>query len=320
MTTWELVHKIVGNLGRGWGVDASGPQDLGHHAGLASGPNGMRLFFIARPEKLDPRVEHICPPLGWLRVDGRLHFNDEDLSARLSIMLRESLSPGEMANEIIVRLFPIYRDFLSAIEKHNLQSQPSDTRRPDSVQVPRQKTMTEQQVASYFVRCMLEESARAWPSTHEALKASLESKFVVEDEKMASFNWFLAAISLGLQGVKDTFEQEQASRIEKWIFIDMNDQWAIDEVKQYQAAFQKGREENPLGGVPGRLLHRWLGKNLRNCEAEILGKKTGFIDASAMLETERVLTELAVTWNWKKIRDDFNLVPSPEIMDEDIPF
>jgi hypothetical protein len=211
----ELVHKIVGNLGRGWQVDAGALQNSGEYRGLASSPDGMRLFFISRTEKLDPLMEHICPPLGWLRVDGRLHFSDEDLSAKLSIMLRESLSPEEMANEIMVRLSPIYRDFLCAMEKHNLQNQPSEERPPGPVQVS-QKTMTEQQAASSFVCCMLEESARSWPSTYEALKASLGNKFVLEDE--------------------------------------------------------------------------------------------------------RVLTELAVTWNWQKIRDDFNLIPSPEIKDEDIPF
>ena len=129
MATWELIHKIVRNLGRGWGVDASGLQDSGEYRGLASGPDGMRLFFIARAEKLDPRMERICPPPGWLRVDGRLHFNDEDLSAKLSIMLRESLSPEEMANEIMVRLFPIYRDFLGAMEKHKLQRQSNSGKR-----------------------------------------------------------------------------------------------------------------------------------------------------------------------------------------------
>lgn len=319
MAKWELLHEIIKNLGRGWEVGASGLQDSGEYRGLASGPNGMRLLFIARTEKLDPCMEHICPPLGWLRVDGRLRFNDEDLSGKLSIMLRESLSPGEMANEIMVRLFPIYWDFLGAMEKHNLQNQPREESPPGPVQVL-QETVTEQQAASSFVRCMLEESVRAWPSTYEALKASLGSKFVLEDEKMASFNWSLAAISLGLQGVRNIFQPERAIRIEKWIFVNMNDQWAIDEVKQYEAAFQKGRGEAPLGGVVGRLLHRWLGKNIRNCEAETLGQKTGFIDAWAVLETERVLTELAVTWDWKKIRDDFNLVPAPEIRDEDIPF
>ena len=302
MATWELIHKIVRNLGRGWGVDASGLQDLGHYAGLASGPDDMRLFFIARTEKLDPCMERICPPLGWLRVDGRLHFNDEDLSAKLSIMLRESLSPEEMANEITNRLLHIYREFLSFVAKYNLPNEEVaaelqggthielDWQRfqqelgpekfaqveqlgkrvfkvrekildtlydngiasrgkrdphslssepPESVQDSRQKTMTEQQAASFFVCFLLEESTRTWPSTHEALKASLGSKFVVEDEKTASFNWCLAAISLGLQGVRNTFVPEQAGKLEKWIFMSMTD-WAVDEVKRYDAAFQKG--------------------------------------------------------------------------------
>jgi hypothetical protein len=45
-----------------------------------------------------------------------------------------------------------------------------------------------------------------------------------------------------------------------------------------------------------------------------------------MLETERVLTELALTWSWKRIKSDFSLIETssvqlgPEITDEDIPF
>jgi hypothetical protein len=118
---WELIHQIVKNLGAGWEVDASGRQDLGHFAGLTSGPGDMRLFFIARTEKLDPCVERSCPPLGWLRVDGRLRLGDQDISAEISITLRESLTAEEMANEIIVRLLPLYADFLGVVEKHNLE-------------------------------------------------------------------------------------------------------------------------------------------------------------------------------------------------------
>jgi hypothetical protein len=118
---WELMHEVVKNLGRGWTVDASGLQDLGFFAGLASGPDGMRLFFVAPTEKLDPSREHSYPPLGWLRVGGRFHFNDKDLSAELSIMLRESLTVEELANELIVRFLPLYADVLRAVEKDNSQ-------------------------------------------------------------------------------------------------------------------------------------------------------------------------------------------------------
>jgi hypothetical protein len=241
------------------------------------------------------------------------------LSAELSLELRQSLTPVEMATEIKARFLSIYRDFLSVVAKYNRQKEASEERPSEPVEVCL-KTQTEQQAASSFVRFMLEESARGWPSTYQALKGSLGEKFVVEDENTASFNWCLAAISLSLRGVKNTFPSEQASRIEQWISIDMNDQWAIEEVRQYEAARQKAERLDPLQGIAGRLLHRWLGKNIRRCEAQIDGKKTGLIDVWAMLETERVLTELAVSWSWKKIRDDFNLVPSPGIRDEDIPF
>jgi hypothetical protein len=118
---WELMHEVVKNLGRGWQVDASGLQDLGFFAGAASGPDGMELRFVAPTEKLDPRREHSYPPLGWLRVDGRLHFRDKALSANLSIMLRESLTAEELANELIARFLPFYADVLRAVEKDNSQ-------------------------------------------------------------------------------------------------------------------------------------------------------------------------------------------------------
>ena len=121
MAKWELIYEVVKNLGRGWKVDASGLQDLGFFAGRASGPDGMELFFVARTEKLDPSREHSYPPLGWLRVDGRLHFRDKALSANLSIMLRESLTAEELANELIARFLPFYADVLGAVEKHNSQ-------------------------------------------------------------------------------------------------------------------------------------------------------------------------------------------------------
>jgi len=84
----------------------------------------MRLFFIARTEKLDPCMERGCPPLaplGWLRVDGRLPMDDPCLAATISIMLRESLTVEEMANEIIVPLLPVYAGVLSVVEKHSLE-------------------------------------------------------------------------------------------------------------------------------------------------------------------------------------------------------
>lgn len=131
---------------------------------------------------------------------------------------------------------------------------------------------------------------------------------------MASLDLSLAAIALDLQAVKNLFPPEQASRIEELVFMDMNDPWAIEEVKQYDAAFQKERTNglDPLGfsAVVGRLLRRWLGENIKNCEAEIGGKKTGFIEAMVMSVTFQTLGELAAAWNWKGIKDNVELLAS----------
>jgi hypothetical protein len=118
---WELMCEVVKNLGTDWQVGASGPQDLGHFAGLASGPGGIRLYFIARTEKLDPCMEHSCPPLGWLRVYGRFNFADEWLESKLSITLQQSLGAEGIANELIVRFLPLYADVVAAVQKHNSQ-------------------------------------------------------------------------------------------------------------------------------------------------------------------------------------------------------
>lgn len=121
MEQWPLIHEIVGSLGDGWEVSASGLQELGHMAGLLSGPNGMRPAFIARTEKLDPSMEQSCPPLGWLRVDARLSFDDQDISSALSILLQESLTPTEIANELLVRFLPLYTGFLAVVQRHDVQ-------------------------------------------------------------------------------------------------------------------------------------------------------------------------------------------------------
>jgi hypothetical protein len=117
---WDLMREVVRNLGRGWGIEASGLQDLGYFIGDALGLGGMRLRFCARTEKIDA-LDHNFPPLGQLRVNGRIWLDDKDLGAQVSITLEKSLSAQEMANEIIVRLLPLYADFLSVVEKHNLE-------------------------------------------------------------------------------------------------------------------------------------------------------------------------------------------------------
>jgi hypothetical protein len=174
------------------------------------------------------------------------------------------------------------------------------------------KMLTEQEVASLFVRSILEESPRVWSDTRNTLKENFAARgkiFAVSDESMAVLHLSLAAIALNLQSLGKLFSPEQASRIKDWVFVDMNDPWGAEEVRQYEAAFQRDitSGEGPFAGIAGRLLYRWLGDNFEACEAEVNGKKTGFVDVMVMTATVAALTDVFRVWNWGQIRDNFTL-------------
>jgi len=126
---WELVHEIVKNLGKGWQVRFARLWDGGVFDGKALGPDNMELYFRARGKKVEPGYEYSYPSLGWLRVNGGISFCDDKtdllenlespiLDAKISIELPDSMTADEMANEIIARLLPPYRDILGVAEKH----------------------------------------------------------------------------------------------------------------------------------------------------------------------------------------------------------
>jgi hypothetical protein len=183
------------------------------------------------------------------------------------------------------------------------------------------KKLTEQEAASQFVLYIMKEAQDAWPTIHKSLKDSFKEKFVVEDEKMATFDLALAAISQDLQAVKNLFPKDQAERIEKWVLkcIDTEDfgEYAVDEVKKYGEKFQKDIQNinaggDPLSAIPARLLHRWLGKNIQNFDVEMNGKRTGIISPILLMIISSTLAAFLGTW--KKLKDNFNLIEG------DIPF
>jgi diguanylate cyclase (GGDEF)-like protein len=175
------------------------------------------------------------------------------------------------------------------------------------------KALTEQMAAFSFVRFMLEEAQNAWPIIHSQFKQTYSEKFAVADEEIASFDLYLAAVSLNLEPLKNLFPAQQADRLEKWVLkcVGGTPQWgnyAVDEINSYRTAFQEEkRVDVPLSAVPGRLLHRWLGERIKNFETEINGQKTGFIDVFLMTMTMASLAEFAGAWSWRKINDNFCL-------------
>lgn len=179
------------------------------------------------------------------------------------------------------------------------------------------KKLTEQEAASLFILYLTKEAQDAWPTIKKGLEDTFKERFIVTEEDMvASYDLALATMAFDLQALKNLFPSDQAERLEKWVLKSLGelDDWgeyAVDEVKKYGEKFQKAIQNidiggDPLSAIPGRLLQRWLGKNIRNFDVEINGKKTGFISPVLLSIVLRMLADLSGTW--KRLKDNFDFI------------
>lgn len=177
------------------------------------------------------------------------------------------------------------------------------------------KKITEQEAATQSVLSALSETKNAWPTIYKALRESHGDKFVVEDETMAAFDLSLAAITQELQVVRNLFAKDQADRLYRWVLHSVDSpeygEYAKEEIKEYDEVFQRGLKnielgESPLDAIPARLLHRWLGKKLKDFEVEIRGRKTGVISPLLVMHVTSILT--ASLGTWKGVKKNFKLV------------
>lgn len=185
------------------------------------------------------------------------------------------------------------------------------------------KKITEQDAALQFGLYAIKGAQDVWPNFHKTLKETFKEDFIVENENMAAFDLALAVIALDLQALKNLFPQDQAERIERWVLIciDTEDtgEYAVYEVKKYSEIFQKNIQNisidgDPMSAIPGRLLQRWLGKNLQNFDVEIGGKKTGFINPILLSMVSMMLLDFS--FNWKRLKDNFKIVEGAMPFDE----
>lgn len=172
------------------------------------------------------------------------------------------------------------------------------------------KRLTEPEAASFFVQNITKEVQKTWPDIYHSL-IKFEGKFVVENENKAVFDLVLAAIAQDLQSVKNLFPKDQADRIEKWIFkcIDTEEygEYAVNEVKKYGERFQEEIQNieaggDPLSAIPGRLLQRWLGRNIHNFTV----KETGIVSPLLLMMVQAIVNSFIGIW--KTIKDNFKLV------------
>ena len=174
------------------------------------------------------------------------------------------------------------------------------------------KKITEKQASASFVLSMVEKTRDAWPTVYENLSDSYGDKFIIEDQRMATFDLALAALAQEIQAFKNLFPKEQSERLRKWVLacIDSPEygEYAKSEVEEYDESFQQSFKniENPLDAVSARLLHRWLGENVKNFDVEIDGKKTGIIDPLLVMQVTNIL--ITFTGTWKMIKENLRLI------------
>ena len=175
--------------------------------------------------------------------------------------------------------------------------------------------ITESEAAVGFVGHVISKAREDWPRIYADMKDAFGSRFIVEDETMAMFDLYLAAIAQGLQAVANLFGEGQATRIRSWVYeflrIEGWDEYAVQEVNGYSECFQDALKHiedgrNPLAAIPTRLLQRWLKHNISHFLTTLRGTQTRVIWPTLGLATADALS--AFLGYWKMISERYELI------------
>ena len=173
------------------------------------------------------------------------------------------------------------------------------------------KKVTEEEASRQFVLAKVQHALEAWPETYASLRRTFGAEFAVQDEVMAPFDLLLASMTVDIKSLRNLFPREQADRIRKYILKYARSpeygKYTMDEIKAYEKVYDKSLKEPslPTDAVAARLLHRWLGANIRRFEVEVGGKKAGVISPLLVMAAMAAVTENPA---WKVIKDNFELV------------
>ncbi len=174
------------------------------------------------------------------------------------------------------------------------------------------KKITEQEAAAHFVLSVMERTRDMWPNIYDDLRNSYGDRVTIGDQTMAAFDLALAVLSQEIQALRNLFPKDQSERLRKWVLacIDSTEygEYAKNEVKEYDESFQQSLKnaENPLDAISIRLLHRWLGRNVKNFEIRIGSEKTGIIDPLLVMRVRGIL--VTFTRTWETIKENFKLL------------
>ena len=137
---------------------------------------------------------------------------------------------------------------------------------------------------------------------------------MVADEASAAFDLGLAVLAMETESLVNLFPCEQASRLEMWSLRlaagPEYGEYAQAELREYRKAFRQHETfesfDNPMGGLPARLLRRWLGARIDKFEVDLDGIRTGHV--STIYRHYVMALLLPLVGRWKRLRDAYAIV------------
>lgn len=180
----------------------------------------------------------------------------------------------------------------------------------------------ELEAAAEVVRITIEAADKEWPEIYKSLQDLLKEKLIVENEKMAPFDFALAVISLGLESTKNIFTAGQSQRLSNYVYdlVDTDEygDYAKKELEQYQKIFNGFKKTGnlPHDEVAARLLYRLLGKNIHNIAFKFGVNKTEVLNPLIVSTFSSILIQFLAPNPWKIIHDQYKLVENDFSMEE----
>lgn len=176
------------------------------------------------------------------------------------------------------------------------------------------KKVSEHQVVATIIKVVIDDARDSFQPLMENLSYVSGQNFQVENEKYATYDLFLAMISLELMSLKNLFEEKQAYRIYNILIEcidtkDDNGKYAISEIHAYIKVFKEALnkllnsefENTPNDEMSMRLLYR-----LCDGDTALFVNTSNFIDPLVITVLNTYLTVGA--GRFKRIKDSHKII------------
>lgn len=170
--------------------------------------------------------------------------------------------------------------------------------------------INEQTASISFVGITMKNAQKMWPEIKEVCSGKFAvGKFESESDDLAILDLGLALIALGIIQTKNLYPKDQADRLERYLFNELNanqSEYASREVQDYISAFTCGHDtQSCFEKLIIILLNRWLGENIDNIMIESM---PGHGKCINLIVISFIMAALVQTPHyWSMIKENYEL-------------